>query len=76
MEEGHNVYAILRASRASSLESIVFTVPYRHASTKDIRTDGGVALLLALARQFSRKIFFAFFSLIFAACGDFIYGRF
>ncbi|OQV16506.1 Glycosylphosphatidylinositol anchor attachment 1 protein [Hypsibius exemplaris] len=59
VQQGRNIYAILRASRASSLESVVFAVPYRPASTKHIRTEGGIALLLALANQSKHKHYWA-----------------
>ncbi|XP_055346850.1 LOW QUALITY PROTEIN: glycosylphosphatidylinositol anchor attachment 1 protein-like [Paramacrobiotus metropolitanus] len=55
IRNGHGVYAIVRASRANSLESIVISAPLRPANTKHIRTEGSIALMLALAQHFRHK---------------------
>lgn len=55
---GLNVYGILRAPRASSLESMVMTAPLRPASTGLTPTDGSVALMLALAKHMKSKCYF------------------
>ncbi|XP_067937924.1 glycosylphosphatidylinositol anchor attachment 1 protein-like [Watersipora subatra] len=52
---GENVYAILRAPRASSTESMVMSTPLRPSATSLGRTDGSVALMLALAKHMKRK---------------------
>ncbi len=51
---GQNVYAILRAPRASSTEALVFSVPYRPPDSPEEPTDVGVAVLMASARFFRK----------------------
>ncbi|GAV06044.1 hypothetical protein RvY_16083 [Ramazzottius varieornatus] len=58
-KHGKSVYAILRASRANSQESMVLAAPYRSSKTEKVRTEGGIALLLALAHQFRFKHYWA-----------------
>lgn len=48
--QGTNVYGILRAPRASSLEALVVTAPYRALSTHQKGTAAGIALMLAFAK--------------------------
>ncbi len=52
---GQNVYGILRAPRASSTEAVVLSAPYRPPAADRDRTTGGVALMLALAKEFRSK---------------------
>lgn len=54
---GLNVYAIVRARRTASTEALVFSVPLRAAANKvKPATGGGIALALALAQEFRRKL--------------------
>ncbi|XP_066121542.1 glycosylphosphatidylinositol anchor attachment 1 protein [Saccopteryx bilineata] len=55
MVSGTNVYGILRAPRAASTESLVFTVPSGPNSTN----SQAVGLLLALAAHFRGQIYWA-----------------
>uniref|UniRef100_A0A8C5VQD5 GPI-anchor transamidase component GPAA1 n=1 Tax=Microcebus murinus TaxID=30608 RepID=A0A8C5VQD5_MICMU len=55
MVSGTNVYGILRAPRAASTESLVFTVPCGSDSTN----SQAVGLLLALAAHFRGQIYWA-----------------
>ncbi|XP_073925533.1 glycosylphosphatidylinositol anchor attachment 1 protein isoform X2 [Castor canadensis] len=55
MVSGTNVYGILRAPRAASTESLVFTVPCGPDSTN----NQAVGLLLALASHFRGQIYWA-----------------
>ncbi|CAB4062297.1 GAA1 [Lepeophtheirus salmonis] len=57
--KGQNIYAILRASRASSTESLVMSVPYRHTYSYDGGTQGSLALLITMASFFRKKNFWA-----------------
>eukprot|EP00095_Tigriopus_kingsejongensis_P004065 snap_masked-scaffold5_size1054832-processed-gene-9.16 protein:Tk04065 transcript:snap_masked-scaffold5_size1054832-processed-gene-9.16-mRNA-1 annotation:"glycosylphosphatidylinositol anchor attachment 1 protein" len=56
---GQNVYAILRAPRASSHEALVFSVPYRPPYSLDEGTDASLAVLIASAKYFSRQNYWA-----------------
>ncbi len=56
---GQNLYAILRAPRASSTESLVLSVPYRPPISMESGTAASMALLLGLAGFFKRQIFWA-----------------
>ena len=56
---GQNVYAILRAQRASSTEALVFSVPYRGANSPEAGTDTSLAILLASAKFFRRQYYWA-----------------
>ncbi|KAI5641223.1 gaa1-like, GPI transamidase component domain-containing protein [Phthorimaea operculella] len=51
--KGTNVYGILRAPRASSLEAIVVSAPYRSLLSHEKGTAAGIALMLAFA-EFAR----------------------
>lgn len=53
---GKNVYAILRAPRSSSTEAVVLSVPYRPPSSVHPGTTPSVAVMLALAKFFRRKL--------------------
>ncbi|KAJ2940927.1 hypothetical protein O0L34_g10188 [Tuta absoluta] len=50
---GTNVYGILRAPRAASLEAIVVSAPYRSLMSHEKGTAAGIALMLAFA-EFAR----------------------
>lgn len=56
---GQNVYAILRAPRASSNEALVFSVPYRPPYSLDQATEASLAVLIASAKFFSRQNYWA-----------------
>ncbi|XP_076469797.1 GPI-anchor transamidase component GPAA1-like [Babylonia areolata] len=56
---GENIFAILRARRAASTEALVMTAPLRSASHQKTKTDGSVALMLALAAQFRNNPYWA-----------------
>ncbi|GAB1606510.1 glycosylphosphatidylinositol anchor attachment 1 protein-like [Argonauta hians] len=59
---GQNVYAILRAPRASSTEAVVLSIPIRSKnmiSQTLTDTSGGIALMLALTKFFKRHTFWA-----------------
>ena len=56
---GKNVYAILRAPRASSNEALVLSVPYRPPSSVEESTDASLAVLLATAKFFRRQNYWA-----------------
>ncbi len=56
---GRNVYAILRAPRASSTEALVFSVPYRPPNSLENTNDVGVAVLLACAKFFRKQYYWA-----------------
>lgn len=53
---GENVYSILRARRTASTEALVLSIPLRPLANKiKAGTGGGVALALALAKEFKQK---------------------
>ena len=56
---GENVYAILRAPRASSTESLVLSVPYRSPNSPEHGTDTSIAVLLGTAKFFRRQYYWA-----------------
>lgn len=56
---GENIYAILRAPRSSSTESMVMSTPLRPSATGLDRTDGSVALLLSMAQYMKSESCFA-----------------
>ena len=56
---GDNIYAILRASRASSTEGLVFSTPYRSPMSIEAPTDVSVAMLLTMARFFRHQKYWA-----------------
>jgi glycosylphosphatidylinositol transamidase len=56
---GNNVYAILRAPRASSTEALVLTTPYRSLLSIEAPTDVSVALLLTIAKFFRHQNYWA-----------------
>ncbi|KAH8317445.1 hypothetical protein KR074_005072 [Drosophila pseudoananassae] len=56
---GKNVYGILRAPRIASTEGIVFTAPYRAASSVHTDISPSVPLLLAFADFARRKNYWA-----------------
>ena len=57
--QGRNVYAILRAPRASSTEALVLSAPYRPPYSVEPSTDVSVALLLASAKFFRFQNYWA-----------------
>ena len=52
---GENTYAILRAPRSGSTESLVLSAPYRTPSGPLPDNGAAVALMIALARYFRRE---------------------
>ena len=56
---GQNVYAILRAPRASSTEALVLSAPYRPPFSVESPTDVSIALLLASAKFFRFQNYWA-----------------
>lgn len=56
---GRNVYAILRASRGSSTEALVVAAPYRPPSSLLQTTAPSIALMLAMAKFFSKQVYWA-----------------
>ncbi|GFR89960.1 glycosylphosphatidylinositol anchor attachment 1 protein [Elysia marginata] len=55
---GENVYSILRGRRAASTEALVLSIPLRplmNVNKERPATHGGIALALALAKEFKRK---------------------
>ena len=57
--QGRNVYAILRAPRASSTEALVLSSPYRPPYSVEPGTDVSIALLLASAKFFRFQNYWA-----------------
>ncbi|XP_033754624.1 glycosylphosphatidylinositol anchor attachment 1 protein-like [Pecten maximus] len=56
---GQNVYAILRAPRAASNEALVMSSPLRAKESDLTSTTGGIAVMLAMARFFRQKTYWA-----------------
>ncbi len=56
---GVNIYAILRAPRASSTEAIVLSTPYRPPMSIESPTDVSLSLVLASAKFFRRQKYWA-----------------
>jgi glycosylphosphatidylinositol transamidase len=56
---GQNLYAILRAPRASSTEALILSVPYRPPTSFEQGTAASVAVLLASAKFFRRQYYWA-----------------
>jgi len=56
---GTNVYAILRAPKASSTEALVLCAPHRPANSPHQNTDAGIAVLLSIAKFFRPQIYWA-----------------
>ena len=56
---GENVYAILRAPRASSTEALVLSVPYRSPNSPEHGTDTSIAVLLGTAKFFRKQYYWA-----------------
>ena len=56
---GQNLYAILRAPRASSTEALVLSAPYRRSLSLEAPTDVSIALLLASAKFFRTQNYWA-----------------
>jgi len=56
---GTNVYAILRAPKASSTEALVLSAPHRPPNSPHQATDAGVAVLLSAAKFFRSQIYWA-----------------
>ena len=54
--QGKNLYAILRAPRASSTESLVLSAPFRRSLSLEPPTDVSLALLLASAKFFRTQV--------------------
>ena len=57
--QGQNIYAILRAPRASSTEALVLSAPYRSSYSLEAPTDVSIALLLASAKFFRNQNYWA-----------------
>nr|XP_046913938.1 glycosylphosphatidylinositol anchor attachment 1 protein-like [Dermatophagoides farinae] len=57
--EGLNLYAIFRAPRAASTESIVISAPYRSPSNPNGSTLPSIALMYSLAKFFLAKNYWA-----------------
>lgn len=53
---GQSVYGILRAPRTASTEAIVLSAPYRPPDDENPKNNHAIALLIALAKAFRRKI--------------------
>eukprot|EP00092_Neocalanus_flemingeri_P071307 GFUD01087632.1.p1 GENE.GFUD01087632.1~~GFUD01087632.1.p1 ORF type:complete len:650 (-),score=226.04 GFUD01087632.1:40-1989(-) len=56
---GTNVYAILRAPKASSTEALVLAAPHRPPNSPHQSTDAGIAVLLSAAKFFRSQIYWA-----------------
>jgi len=56
---GTNVYAILRAPKASSTEALVLSAPHRPPNSPHQATDAGIAVLLSAAKFFRSQIYWA-----------------
>lgn len=56
---GKNVYAILRAARASSTEALVLSTPYRHSLSVHPPTAPSIALMLAFAKYANNEKYWA-----------------
>ncbi len=56
---GENVYAILRAQRASRTEALVLSVPYRPPNSLEQGTEASVAVMLASAKFFRKQLYWA-----------------
>ena len=56
---GTNVYAILRAPKASSTEALVLCAPHRPPNSPHQSTDAGIAVLLSVAKFFRSQIYWA-----------------
>jgi len=56
---GTNVYAILRAPKASSTEALVLSAPHRPPNSPHQSTDAGIAVLLSAAKFFRSQIYWA-----------------
>lgn len=56
---GTNVYAILRAPKASSTEALVLCAPHRPPNSPHPNTDAGIAVLLSMAKYFRPQIYWA-----------------
>jgi len=56
---GTNLYAILRAPKASSTEALVLSAPHRPRNNPHPSTQAGIALLLASAKYFRSQIYWA-----------------
>ncbi|XP_060080129.1 glycosylphosphatidylinositol anchor attachment 1 protein-like [Ylistrum balloti] len=59
MVPGQNVYGILRAPRAASNEALVMSSPLRAKESDLTSTTGGIAVMLAIARFFRQKTYWA-----------------
>lgn len=57
--KGDNIYAILRAPRASSTEGLVFATPYRSSLSIEAPSDVSLALLLTMAKFFRHQKYWA-----------------
>lgn len=56
---GTNVFAILRAPKASSTEAVVLCAPHRPPNSPYQNTDAGIAVLLSIAKFFRSQIYWA-----------------
>jgi len=57
--KGQNLYAILRAPRASSTEALVLSAPFRRSVSLEPANDVAIALLLASAKFFRTQNYWA-----------------
>ncbi|CAG2177702.1 unnamed protein product, partial [Oppiella nova] len=56
---GKNIYAILRSGRTGSTEALVLSSPYRTKLSPHSSTLPGIALMISLAKYFSRQTYWA-----------------
>ncbi|OQR68617.1 glycosylphosphatidylinositol anchor attachment 1 protein-like [Tropilaelaps mercedesae] len=56
LHRGENLYAILRAPRASRTESIILSVPFRNSASPHGSTLPSIAAILDLAKHFRRQL--------------------
>lgn len=59
MYHGQNIYATLRATRASSIEGIIVTAPFRTFGSALPDNSASIALMLALAKFCRRHKYWA-----------------
>ncbi|XP_003745461.1 glycosylphosphatidylinositol anchor attachment 1 protein [Galendromus occidentalis] len=59
LHHGENLFAIMRAPRASRTEAIVISAPFRAATSPHASNLASIATMIALARQFRKKIYWS-----------------
>lgn len=57
--QGQNVYGILQARRSSSTEAIVLSAPLRPADSKLTQTNGGIVLMMSIAKHFRKQTYWS-----------------